>query len=186
VPGANSSLQGVVALATNNVWAVGYSGAGYFSTLTEHWDGSAWSIVPSPNDESDVLYGVSKTGPNDIWAAGDSQSSFGYYFATIEHWNGSNWSIVPSVSNGPHSHLYGLAAVSPGDVWAVGTDSTYPLIERWNGSSWNIFSSPLPAQGGALFGVTAISPCDVWAAGRTYATNIGFQTLNEHFTCQSK
>ena len=112
------------------------------------------------------------------------QSSFNYYFTLIEHWNGSSWSIVPSVNNGTYNHLRGVAAVSPGDVWAVGTDGTYPLIERWNGSNWSIFASPQPSGGGADFGVTAITSCDVWAVGRTYATNIGFQTLNERFTCQ--
>src|SRR5207302_3231888 len=38
-------LRGIAAIASNDVWAVGDSGA----TLIEHWDGQQWSIVPSPN-----------------------------------------------------------------------------------------------------------------------------------------
>ncbi len=178
VAGTNNALNGVVALGANNVWAVGYSGSGFFSTLTEHWNGSGWSIVSSPDAGSDVLYGVSGTGASDVWADGEFDASF------IEHWNGSSWSIVANVNNVASNYLRGVAAVSPGDAWAVGSDGTNPLIKHWNGSSWSIFANPEPGGGGADFGVTAITSCDVWAVGRTYATNIGFQTLDEHFTCQ--
>ncbi len=81
--------------------------------------------------------------------------------------------------------LRGVVAISTGNVWAVGTDSTFPLIESWNGSNWSIFASPNPSAGGALWGVTAIISCDVWAVGQTSpTTNVGYQTLSEHFTCQ--
>ena len=49
-----SVLSGVAAAATNNVWAVGSSFADNSfgepdpSTLIEHFNGSAWSVVPSP------------------------------------------------------------------------------------------------------------------------------------------
>ena len=34
----------------NDVWAVGEHGDGSRAiTLTMHWDGGAWSVVPSPN-----------------------------------------------------------------------------------------------------------------------------------------
>ena len=52
-------LNGVVALAPDNVWAVGYSTASQkpppgkydvpTKTLIEHYDGTSWSVVPSPN-----------------------------------------------------------------------------------------------------------------------------------------
>jgi len=46
-------LYGVSAVASNDVWAVGFYQvqAGMASTLIEHWDGTQWSIVPSPNGE---------------------------------------------------------------------------------------------------------------------------------------
>src|SRR5262249_58628362 len=50
----NNLLAGVTAISADDVWAVGdfqtTSGAGtVFQTLTEHWNGTAWSIVASPN-----------------------------------------------------------------------------------------------------------------------------------------
>jgi hypothetical protein len=57
VPGANivgspvDLLKGETAMSTSDVWAVGdyYCSNGYPSrTLIEHWDGTQWSVVPSP------------------------------------------------------------------------------------------------------------------------------------------
>ncbi len=39
-PSANNFLLGVAALSPNDAWAVG--------SHIEHWDGTSWSIVPSP------------------------------------------------------------------------------------------------------------------------------------------
>ena len=48
-PFFESVLSGVTALAPNNVWAVGETNVGPIQTLIEHWDGTSWSVVPSPN-----------------------------------------------------------------------------------------------------------------------------------------
>jgi hypothetical protein len=53
-PGGNpADLRGVTTVASNDVWAVGRrqetTTQGYQKTLVEHWDGSAWTVVPSPN-----------------------------------------------------------------------------------------------------------------------------------------
>lgn len=77
--------------------------------------------------------------------------------------------------------LHGVAAVSPGDAWAMGFTGAFTLIERWNGSSWSVFSSPNVV--GRLNAATAITACDVWAVGHRYVENVGFRTLNVHFTC---
>ena len=57
----------VEAIAANNVWAVGYQGGNGGSQgavpLIEHWDGTAWSVVPvslpEPLQTSDWLRGIS-------------------------------------------------------------------------------------------------------------------------------
>ena len=47
--GANQ-LNGVDALTSNNVWAVGYStSSGQQKTLIERWNGTQWRVVTSPN-----------------------------------------------------------------------------------------------------------------------------------------
>src|SRR5947208_2708107 len=46
----NNSLVPVAAISSNDVWAVGYyTLTDRYQTLIEHWDGTQWSIVPSPN-----------------------------------------------------------------------------------------------------------------------------------------
>ena len=64
-----SSLTGVVAVAPNDVWAVGDSAT---HVLVEHWDGGAWSVVPSPGlgYGDSTLSGITATGEGDLWATG--------------------------------------------------------------------------------------------------------------------
>ena len=69
----SGSLSGVVALAADDVWAVGaYADGGPTLTLIEHWDGTAWTVVPSPNKGPypNDLSAVSAVAPDDIWAVG--------------------------------------------------------------------------------------------------------------------
>ena len=61
----NSSLNGLVALAADNIYAVGYQPAanGAVLTLIEHWDGKKWTVVPqsqSKRDRQSTFGGVSK------------------------------------------------------------------------------------------------------------------------------
>jgi hypothetical protein len=43
-------------------------------TLVEHWNGSAWSVVPSPNvgGNDNLLNGVGAAA-GDVWAVGSSE-----------------------------------------------------------------------------------------------------------------
>src|SRR5207244_3701461 len=89
-----NELRSVAVASSNDAWAVGYylyyNGTYYeYRTLTEHWDGSQWSVVTSPNPDNNqnFLYGVAAVSANDVWAVG-------YYGSgtLTEHWNGSQWS----------------------------------------------------------------------------------------------
>jgi hypothetical protein len=186
MPGTNNELYSVAALGPNDVWAVGYWGnaASGFSTLVEHWNGSTWSMVSSPNPQGDnFLSAVSATSANDVWAVGRSRNPSTFMTTTlIEHWDGNSWSQVQGFGVEPESAAYGVAAVSPGDAWAVGDGGGLALIGRWNGSSWGVF--PSPSVTGRLLGTAAITACDVWAVGLQYVEGVGFLTLNEHFTSE--
>src|SRR5207248_2779506 len=65
-PGAgphDDHLHDVAALSANDIWAVGsflYDEFGGYHTLIEHWNGSSWSVAPSPNisEYRNALYGV--------------------------------------------------------------------------------------------------------------------------------
>src|SRR5262249_55854506 len=66
-----SYLFGVVAIASNDVWAVGYEieVGGNYSTLIEHWDGTAWTVVQDGTFDG-WLTSVAATAPDDVWAVG--------------------------------------------------------------------------------------------------------------------
>jgi hypothetical protein len=126
-----SGLFGVAALTANNVWAVGWdqsifsSGAESKQTLVEHWDGTTWTAVPSPNPSPALskLFGVTAVTAHNAWAVGEYTYSATVPAQTlIEHWNGTNWSTVPSPSPGQYANtLSSVAAVSADDIWAVGS-----------------------------------------------------------------
>src|SRR5438477_4879932 len=44
----NSNFYGTVAITDKDIWAVGYSYSGSTVTLAEHFDGTSWSVVPTP------------------------------------------------------------------------------------------------------------------------------------------
>ena len=70
----DNMLTSVSAISSNDVWTAGYylTSAGMTRTLTEHWDGTAWTIVSSPNlgSGNNYLQGVVAFSANDVWAAG--------------------------------------------------------------------------------------------------------------------
>ncbi|HXJ66009.1 MAG TPA: hypothetical protein VNN79_19795, partial [Actinomycetota bacterium] len=76
-PNANTStpndLEGVTATSTKDAWAVGlfFTSGSVARTLTEHWNGTAWSLVPSPSPGTgDDLSGVDAVSSTDVWAVG--------------------------------------------------------------------------------------------------------------------
>ena len=58
-----NALNGVSALSPTSAWSVGHSYSGAlaaYRTLVERWNGTGWSVVPSPNATSayNELYDV--------------------------------------------------------------------------------------------------------------------------------
>ena len=132
--GTNSAvLNGVTAVAANDIWAVGEvrSPSGLaVGTLTEHWNGSAWSIVPSPTPAGTfpVLTAVAARGSGDVYAVGFAQpSGSGVMQGLILRWNGSTWSQDTDPTGSTFSELYAAAAV-PGAAqeWAAGFVNSGP------------------------------------------------------------
>ena len=199
VPSANGTgnnyLYSTSVVSPNDVWAVGNSTSttGYQRTLAEHWNGSAWSIVATPNPGSlhDDLYSVSAITASDVWAVGAYEiNTLGDARTFAEHWNGTKWTLLTSTvnPNPSFSLLFAVTAVSSNDVWAVGTyDSAglMPLAEHWNGTSWSwvIMPNPSPSDN-ELFAVSAFTTADIWAVGEWSGTGSGttpLQSLAEHW-----
>ena len=145
-------------------------------TLTELWNGSVWSIVPSPNtsaSQDNELDAVSCSGPSACVAVGQYYLSPIVSQTLIESWNGSAWSIVPSPNNGSQTNLLrGVSCNNPSACTAIGSyapsgGSDQTLIESWNGSVWSIVTSPntSPTQNDELSGVSCTSSSACTAAG---------------------
>ncbi len=191
----NNNLRAVATVSSGDMWAVGSTYSNQIlspsSTLTDHWNGTRWSIVPSPNvrSASNFLSAVAAVSSSDVWAVGsyyiDDRGSVGK--TLIEHWNGTSWSIVPSPNVGSSfNQLDGVAVVSASDIWAAGNyisqNPAKTLIEHWNGTSWRVVASPGPrASNNELDQVTVASANDIWTVGSFSITNGNDQTLTEHW-----
>jgi hypothetical protein len=205
---AGDTLNAVAAIGTNDIWAVGYRGSNFptngTTTLVEHYDGTGWKLVPSPNpgqqtvncpadETANVLNAVAGTSANDIWAVG-------YFFncgsgiesqPLVLHWDGVQWSVSLASILSIHGNnaLNSVVAISPNDVWAAGyqvnpaNGGVITLIEHWTGGQWSIVTSPNANENGNMLNaISAVSATDVWAAGSfvDQPTNSN-QTLIEHF-----
>jgi hypothetical protein len=198
--GQQATLSGVDDLGPADAWAVGTSFSGGIEanpggqTLIEHWNGTRWSIVPSPNPatapgDTDLLTSITGTGPNDLWAAGwDNNSATDSISLLFEHWNGTTWTAAASPTPLRSTQFAnGITAVSPDNVWAVGSDETgnsKTLAAHWNGKAWSIVPTPGITNAGdvqnLLTGVSSDAAGDVWASG--YAHNVHNQnSLHEPF-----
>ena len=159
-PGDGNGLSGVTAVSGCNVWAVGSTlnaTAEQLLTLAEHWNGTAWKVVPtpSPDSNSNFLRAAAAVSGRDVWAVGETGAQ-----SFILRWNGSVWTRVPSPSPGSDvNDLSGVAATSASNAWAVGQFSSaagdQPLLLRWNGTTWKRATIPSAGSGGALEAVTA-------------------------------
>jgi hypothetical protein len=171
-------LSAIAAVSGTDVWAVGSAGA---NPLAEHWNGSTWSVVPTPipagTGVQAQLLGVAAITSTDVWAVGFSASPSTDYATLAEHWNGTAWSIVvtPNPAGQPTVSLNAVAAITSSDVWAAGGNPTdqrnyagKAVLEHWNGSSWSLVAAPQNTAtwfDSSRFGVAAVASNDVWAIG---------------------
>ena len=171
----NEFLFGASADATNDAWAVGFSGSDNIETAAMHWDGANWKSVATPNvgEGTNKLNAVLALAPNDVWAVGFSTPvappSQAATLTLIEHFDGTSWAVVPSPNAGPSSayqsnRLLGLTANSANDIWAFGSyfaadgsGHQMTLLLHWDGTSWTFATSPSPTKDGF--------PCDLLWAG---------------------
>jgi hypothetical protein len=203
VPSPNASermnfLSSVLALSHNDVWAVGYyytgTGTNPPRTLILHWNGTQWSIVPSPNSGTEVslntLSGIDAYSSTDVWVVGSyTPDSGGRSRTLILHWDGIQWAIVPSPNNGSGSNsLASISVVTSNDAWAAGSYNTGPdtqyltLLLHWNGTQWTIIPSPSIGSGyNYLAGVSAVTSNDVWAVGGYYDASFVLRTQTQHW-----
>jgi len=162
-----AELNGVEAIAADDVWAVGFAGG---DTLTLHWNGSTWSRVASPNNPAGTneRLDVAAGGPDDVWAVGGVDAGDPFPGTTLVlHWNGAKWRMVRSASPASGDTVGGVAVTGPGDAWV--TVTYWPtafepkaLAEHFSGGT-----RTLAKVGGhvSLNKVSGVADDDLWAAG---------------------
>jgi hypothetical protein len=187
-----SFLHAVETVAQDDVWAVGSGHVHGPATVTEHWNGLNWTLVPSPTvgGGANYLYGIDAASSSDIWAVGAYlDQTTNRHRTLILHYDGTAWTQVTSANKGAgNNYLEAVQVVSPTNVWAVGyflnaADSVRTLILHYDGVTWRAVASPNPApSGNYLYGISATSSNDVWAVGSSYEASWGnLQSLVLHY-----
>jgi hypothetical protein len=197
-----NSLNAVAAISNTDAWAVGFQNDNNLNqsrTLTQHWNGTTWTSVKSPNPGStpgcqtgvtgNFLNAVAAVGTNDVWAVGFSFTCFSLLKPMALHWDGTQWNVVPTpkLNTNDNAALNGVFAFASDNVYAVGyqpaaNGAVQTLIEHWDGSAWTVVPSPNANNtGNVLFSISASSPTDIWAVGDQVAPGIEVRTLALHF-----
>ena len=161
--GADSSyLNDVSCTSVTACTAVGsytsYVGtSGRQVTLAERWNGTAWTIQPTPElagPYGSSLEGISCTSATACTAVGYYRNSAGKLVTLAERWNGTGWTVqpTPNPSGAQEIRLHGVSCTSATACTAVGSyylksaSATLTLSERWNGAAWKIQPTPNPAD----------------------------------------
>jgi hypothetical protein len=174
-PGYNH-FNAVAMAGSSDVWAVGYKTPRYYTTaftaLIEHWDGSRWTVVPSPYQGAAELTAIAAVSPTDVWAVGIRtgipQGSL------VLHYDGTKWSTVADGHASDNTNLRGVAVTSANGVYVGGSTTgdngdRVTFVERWNGTSWTVeptlsepeyneFNAIAADPSGTVFGVGWMSP----------------------------
>jgi hypothetical protein len=180
-PGSNGSLFfGVTAISSNDVWAVGgyWTLSNYsFLTLIEHYNGTKWDWIVSPNAGTQAYYNqlvsVSALNADDVWAVGTSENSFtGAPFQPFAvHWDGVGWtqqSTAPAL--GGSNEMLGVTALEPGHAVAVGYGGQVDGVSAPQGAVWDLVAGGASTPGvltgnDSALNAVAISGDSVWAVG---------------------
>jgi hypothetical protein len=177
-PGENGNqLYGVVARASDDVWAVGQrtDGEGPDRALVLRWDGDEWRVAHAPHvgGSSTLLYSVSGRSGGALTTVGASSTDEGSHtLAAASHH--TRWNVEASANAGAGDNfLYSVSAATDAATWAVGTSidlasgNNLTLVERATPAGWTQVTSPNPSSDGSniLGGVARVGAHDVWAVG---------------------
>ena len=198
-PNPGATFTGFVAVScpsTRSCFAVGSNNTASSTnqTLAEHWDGTSWSLMDSPNPAGTtpaVLYGVSCPSTTSCIAIGYYSPMTGDR-TLAEHWNGSSWGIMTAAD--PNDST----GTDPDGIFCPSTKSCFvggsyhsgmtskSLLMHWNGTNWSVMPHSLPAGGsyGDFYSISCPSLRSCFATGG-YATATAGRALVEHWNGSS-
>ena len=173
----------VTAVSTDGIddaWAVG---TGYSDsldrgeTVAEHWNGTAWKVVPTPSPGvgiHDELAGVHVFSATSAWAVGYDSPTSDSNGPIVMRWNGTSWALVTTPAPAG-TVLNAVGGTSDHDVWVVGGG----LIEHWNGSTWAL--SLQTSRKLFFHGVSAFSPTNAFVVGYDDSNPESFRAVTERW-----
>ena len=170
-------LFGVKAVSGTSVYAVGEESGSAFpdQALVEHWDGTRWTVLPSPADSTESLVAYGVTG-NDaaLTAAGIRATDTAPFTTLVAAGAPATLGLVTTPNATGENDLYATTTAADGTVYASGwsvdpsTGVYESLIEHGSAGSWSIDTTPNPGSGTNGFaGIGAVPGGGVWAAGVT-------------------
>ncbi len=121
---------------------------------TEDCESLSWPAVLS--SDGNRFWGVWGSGPNDIFAVGESPVGAGIVF----HWDGLQWSQMTIPASSSLRQIEGRAA---NDVWALSADQ----LLHWDGAVWSTTIDTQSPEGQAFSGET-LESFAVGSAGDVY------------------
>jgi hypothetical protein len=156
----SATVQAMWGSSADDVWILADNSRNlpYQIGLTRHGtrkssaDELVWKDVESQSGVA--LLGIWGSGPNDVWAVGES--------GTIRHFTGGpEWEIVSSSAGRTLRSVWGSGS---NDVWAVGEAGA---ILHWDGAAWksSVAAFPVNRTKPNLYGVWGSGPNDVWIVG---------------------
>ena len=125
--------------------------------LVEHWNGSKWTIVQSPNvpkSHFSSLNSIACVSAKSCMAVGIVAEAGGSNHPLTERWNGVRWSVEttpgPDAGSSPGAGAalagiycaedFGCSAVGDYTNNKVGEYNTF--VDHWNGLAWSKVPSP--------------------------------------------
>ncbi len=156
-PGVIDTLFGVSCPAVNWCMAVG----GGQGTLTEVWNGKAWTVVPAP--ERVGLSGVACTSISRCVAVGETfpANSDSDAFPAAMAWNGQQWTRQAVPNSSSPGVFAGVACPTSSRCVAVGKTFGDSYVEDLRDGSWSVVQQ-VPAE---LEAVACSSVSDCAAVG---------------------
>ncbi len=171
-------------------WCLGVGSAevgttAVYDTLVEQWNGSSWSVVPSPTPSGDGGSLDDISCPSSTFCAAVGFTDQTTTQTLIEQWNGSSWAIVPSptTSGTFGDELWSVSCTGPTSCVTVGYSYTTTgnafnnyVTEalNWNGTTWSLDPPVNPAVDtpgndyAELYGVSCVGGHSCVAVGDAY------------------
>jgi hypothetical protein len=195
-------LRDLVAIANDDVWAVGDPSVDVlyltseYKNLALHWDGSDWTVVPTPNPgvmpdpyQATGLQAIDAAGPDAVWAVGNwerQQDVMGWIIdqPLVLRWTGSGWDhlIVPNTNF--DTYTYDVKVFAADDAWLIGGGAN-PLAIHWDGSGFELVDTPDFGAGGTpgfdFVAADGAASDDLWAVGGGSDGDFSGKTVIAHW-----